>query len=489
MRYHGNYCGPNWSAGKHQQSVISGLRGIDDFDEACRIHDAKYASGQDLKLADQEFYEAVMKLPSIKAKIAGLLVGLQGKFRTAGMKTISMPAQKPIKSLEELQHETREWLEMELNRMGQAKGRRMIPTPPPNVVPLPNTPVVMIKAPPPSDKTLSQPYIPNFTMPRQKSKKDKVNKIPAAHATTTVMSKPKTTSRNGGVVLQHKGLVSSFVGSTTFTASNFQVNPGLAGVFPWASQLARSYDKYRFTSLKFLYRSVVPTTTAGVVMMSFDYDTLDILPTTKFEHSQTTPNVESNSFNSFELKVKCDNVWRFVRQGAVASTDLKTYDFGQLVISSSYGAASLLGEIYVEYTIELDKPSHGVAIAARLNVTAGSVLNPFGTPTLVGSASPVVFPTNAQMKFTRPGEYLIHVRTTGTGLANVAAPTFVAPTSAGAAVAILQAQFVNAGTTEGHCSFKVRAGAGDVLNWASYQNATTTPTSAWDITETEYSIY
>lgn len=58
MRFHGNYCGPNWSAGRHQPSVVSDVPAVDEFDETCRAHDAAYATGQDLFIADGAFYDA-----------------------------------------------------------------------------------------------------------------------------------------------------------------------------------------------------------------------------------------------------------------------------------------------------------------------------------------------------------------------------------------------------------------------------------------------
>jgi hypothetical protein len=54
--FHGNYCGPYWSAGKFQTSVISDVEATDEFDETCRIHDAAYALSEDLYEADLDFY-------------------------------------------------------------------------------------------------------------------------------------------------------------------------------------------------------------------------------------------------------------------------------------------------------------------------------------------------------------------------------------------------------------------------------------------------
>lgn len=60
MRYHGNYCGPNWSAGLHQASVISDVPAIDEFDATCKEHDGAYALHGNLSAADQQFYKSNM---------------------------------------------------------------------------------------------------------------------------------------------------------------------------------------------------------------------------------------------------------------------------------------------------------------------------------------------------------------------------------------------------------------------------------------------
>jgi len=76
MRYHGNYCGPGWSAGQYQASVVSNVEAVDEFDETCKIHDAAYALNLDLDRADREFYLSNMwKGP--KRTLAAMAVELQ----------------------------------------------------------------------------------------------------------------------------------------------------------------------------------------------------------------------------------------------------------------------------------------------------------------------------------------------------------------------------------------------------------------------------
>lgn len=56
FRFHGNYGGPGWSAGRYQDSVVSTVPATDALDEAYKQHDAAYATAKgqnDLQMADE----------------------------------------------------------------------------------------------------------------------------------------------------------------------------------------------------------------------------------------------------------------------------------------------------------------------------------------------------------------------------------------------------------------------------------------------------
>lgn len=437
MKLHGLYCGPNWSNGKEQLSVATGQPAVDALDQLCKEHDAAYATStdpNDLLAADREFSRKAIALGWPKSLAFGIAVGGQAMFRAID---IFLSHHKQIPNM--------------------AKTK---------------TPQAAMPATTP--KTYVRRVIP---IPKEPKAQMASTAVPAAYSMVTHMRKPKSKSgKDGSVVLSHKGLVSSFVGSATFNAVNFQVNPGLAGVFPWASQLARSYDKYRFRKLKFQFRSVVPTTSQGVVMMSFDYDTLDTLPTTKFEHAQTTPNVESNVFQSSELVVACDNQFRFVRQGTISNADLKTYDFGQLVISSSYASAVMLGEIYVDYEVELTKPSHGLPVYTKI-VCAGSRSAPFtNVSSQVGGAQPAAINSATTIKFVRPGEYGLWMTLIGSGIGTPNPVSLASPATAGSATAVMTSTLIDSSLAEARYNLKIRVGAGDILDFANAFNSSTTIT-------------
>jgi hypothetical protein len=80
IAYHGNYVGPGWSAGKYQNSVVSDVPPIDEFDATAKRHDEAYAKGEDLVKADAEFAKVNIG-KGFKRTAAGLAVGAQGKIR------------------------------------------------------------------------------------------------------------------------------------------------------------------------------------------------------------------------------------------------------------------------------------------------------------------------------------------------------------------------------------------------------------------------
>lgn len=89
--YHGNYCGPGWSAGKYQESVWDeSVKPVDELDQLCMYHDGIYASAKQLEMkgkgteatvmrqnADQMFVDAVNKNPSLKGQLASLGINVQ----------------------------------------------------------------------------------------------------------------------------------------------------------------------------------------------------------------------------------------------------------------------------------------------------------------------------------------------------------------------------------------------------------------------------
>lgn len=198
-----------------------------------------------------------------------------------------------------------------------------------------------------------------------------------------------------GGTLRHKGpkihrvnhveFVSDISGSIGFVVQSLPINPGQPLLFPWLSQIAARYEKYRFRSLKFLFQTEKSSATDGTVVIAVDYDAEDELPTTKTQLLNNEDKERGAPWQKFAMSCSQHNLRntlaKFVRPGAVPSgVDVKTYDIGNLLIGTNGMADnSSVGELYVEYDVDLETPilestgqsvNHGLfSIAVKDKVT------------------------------------------------------------------------------------------------------------------------
>jgi len=64
----------------------------------------------------------------------------------------------------------------------------------------------------------------------------------------------------------------------SFNGQIIRFNPGVSTALPWASGIAKNFQKFRFKYLRFFYTSAVPTSTAGSAYIYLDYDYQDATP-------------------------------------------------------------------------------------------------------------------------------------------------------------------------------------------------------------------
>lgn len=348
---------------------MSDVPPVDEFDATCREHDGAYAIGADRESADYAFAYANLVPSRPSRALAGVAVGLQAVARTADRLTTFIMNSKRNKSLR--------------GSAGQQRAQGVNTT---------------------------------------RSGNDVPRAAPVAISTRRTGASAKITQRSTGVTVSHRTFLGPVTNFLAYTPASYSLNPGLASTFPWLSKIASRYDKYRFTRLRFEYRSVAATSTAGVAMMSFDYNALDPLPSSKLIQSQTIPNAENNVWVNNDLVVPTDATWRFVRQAGIPNSDLKTYDLGNMVISTIYGGGTITGELYVEYTVELDKPSEPQALASRLTATAPLVASPINVaPTITGIPVYSVLSASA-LTMEASGTFLVSMYAAGTAITGLANP-------------------------------------------------------------------
>lgn len=232
MRYHGNYCGPNWSAGKHQPSVVSDVPAIDAFDDTCRVHDAHYALGHNIDKADSKFvWENIGR--GVKRSIAA--VGVFGNSTTRKiLYGRDLTDDVMIDSLG-------------IKKMGYSKAARS------------------------SVATFAPPTIVG---------------------TGIRLAEPVVSNTKNGIIVTGSEMIPVTVASTITTAWNIVTAFRLSPVHYGAGRLGRFaqlYEEFKFSKCSLAYVTAVGTSTLGNVIVEYMANSAD--PNRKFASSTFLQNV------------------------------------------------------------------------------------------------------------------------------------------------------------------------------------------------------
>ncbi len=254
-------------------------------------------------------------------------------------------------------------------------------------------------------------------------------------------------SSDASVVVRHREFFSDVSGSTSaFTLvssglpgepGKYPVQPANPTVFPWLAALAALYESYDFLSLQFDYVPRCSTATAGYFSMAMDYDAKDSAPNAKVALMSYHGASSSAPWQSASVVCDSKDLHKFGRQlyckaaqssSSTTNYDQKTYDVGNLWVAvGNQAATTLIGELYVTYTIRLSTPQLNIAAISKssskyITPSAGvSKTAPLGTAQAISGGLPVSvsqIAANATTKIiAAPGQYLIDLFATGTGLA------------------------------------------------------------------------
>jgi hypothetical protein len=188
----------------------------------------------------------------------------------------------------------------------------------------------------------------------------------------------------GGLTVSHKEFAGT-VNSTTIKVGGtdpetnakipqrplkLPINPGDARTFPWLNGVALRFEKYRFTMLKFHYYPTCSTLESGGVSLCPIYDPADPVPTNRSGLLNAEGVVRGAVHNELCLTIPQNRMRRtdtmFVRnthEGLSDPNELRLSDLGYLAVSLSDSSLNVnLGDIFVEYTIELSSPRVGPRI-------------------------------------------------------------------------------------------------------------------------------
>jgi hypothetical protein len=346
MRYHGNYCGPNWSAGKYQSSVIDpSVPAIDDFDQTCLNHDAVYATNGDVQTADLDFFrENILKGP--KRALAAVSLVPQMAARLMGAH-INMP------------------------------------------------------------KHLRQPTI---SVPNKgaKTPNTKLTTVPAAYGFSLRMSKPRVTrSGNKASIIgsDFAGLVNTVNTSDYHPAASVLLNPAYFQNAMLGS-LSRAFEKYRFTKAVLQYIPAVPTSLQGQLVMTSTRTVkepfLDGSSTTFLSRALSQGNAVACPLLKEEaIEIECDKEWYIV--DSLIDADLDDSIQEEIQLYTTCTSTATCGIVILHYEIEFKDPLytfHSTQIPVPIG--NGSFVN-FTDAASVNTTTTSIALTNASLSFSGSG--------------------------------------------------------------------------------------
>lgn len=201
-----------------------------------------------------------------------------------------------------------------------------------------------------------------------------------------------------GTVFNRLESLGAIVGTTTgfSLAGSFPVNPGLPGTFPWLSGPAVAFNLYRFRSLKIRYMNSTNTTNTGVVVIAYNPDPNDPAPTNLAQIENFDIRVRVSTWKDDWVEVPREELSRlpkYLVRNSIVPGEIATYDVGSIYVVCSGNASSVntVGELWLEYEIELFSPIVGTGAApkARGNSIYSGVMQNITT----GVPTAITFPT------------------------------------------------------------------------------------------------
>lgn len=225
--------------------------------------------------------------------------------------------------------------------------------------PLPGIQYRMNKSNKKSNKT-------NPKTPRQPT----VMKVPVAYGMNARSTPPRVNGKDNFHVSRREfvgtvtnGAVTTF-GLTPLSTSmpGYDINPSVYNMFPWLSNIANCYERFRFNRLAFHFLPSQATSTAGRFYAAVDYDYDDNPALTKTEMMGNKTAVESPVWN--ECRLECDPQslnrdlpYRYVSCSTRGlEVEGRTAFSGFLMCAFDTPTANCLMDLWVEYDVELVTP-------------------------------------------------------------------------------------------------------------------------------------
>lgn len=172
---------------------------------------------------------------------------------------------------------------------------------------------------------------------------------------------------NRSITLSGREFIRDVVSTgAAFVSTHTLLRPTDTGLFSWLAAIAKKFEEYKFSTLKFTYEPQVPSSTAGQVGLYFDGDPTHAAPATWNSFINTGANSHGSVWSPQQLNVPrwlfasrasyyTRNEFEDVNRGSPIDSKLDPLEyFAGLFGYVTEGAAALtLGKLYLEYTLTL----------------------------------------------------------------------------------------------------------------------------------------
>jgi len=336
---YGNFCGPYWSDGKWQESVIPTVPADDRLDETCRVHDEVYARRGDLREADFNFFRSNFGM-GLAATMFAVPVGIQGLFRARDFES-----QTPTTTQDTPSH-TRQ-------KMAPSKQR------------------VNLRGSLPKNNNNNNNNNNKGKMSQPLNGMDITRSMPPTSIGTTIRAtRMKMTRSTESARLHGRDFIGTVEcnGVATFGLGKSALLSPAYFQSTVLGNLARSFEKYRWNRLRICYVPKVATTAVGQVVLCSQRSVSE--PCLAGEAGTFLPRAMSQGNAVFSplwtpscIDIDCPDEWHLVDPTIHVDIDDSIHEELQVYTQSSI--AGQVGYLFAEYDVEFKEPiyqPHSTAI-------------------------------------------------------------------------------------------------------------------------------
>ena len=200
------------------------------------------------------------------------------------------------------------------------------------------------------------------------SRLSRVKKMPVAKSRTFKAGNPVQRRTPDGVEVTHTEFLADLhewdydLDPDAFAANlrTFYINPGVAETFPWLSEMATLYEKYKIIRLEMFYLTSSSTQERGKIVFQPDYDITDNAPTFLGQMLNSSQATYGSLWNEVKCRISPAKVHSLNKQLYVRKGDIpgepKSYDGVKVFVTVPGDGTRLVGSLFIKYCVRFYTP-------------------------------------------------------------------------------------------------------------------------------------